>query len=54
MTNKEPISKREYFALHILNGLMSNDNSSEYNIEELTSGAVGIADELIKKLKETK
>jgi hypothetical protein len=50
MIDKETISKREYFALHILNGLMSNDNSSEYNMEELTSGAIGIADELIKKL----
>jgi hypothetical protein len=48
------LTKREYFALHILNGLMSNDNSSEYDMEELTSGAVGIADALIKKLNETK
>ena len=52
MINEEPINKREYFALHILNGLMSNDNSSEYDMEELTSGAVGIADALIKKLNE--
>jgi hypothetical protein len=54
MIEKETISKREYFALHILNGLMSNDNSSVYDIEQLTSGAVGIADALIKKLNETK
>jgi hypothetical protein len=54
MIEKETISKREYFALHILNGLMSNDNSSEYDMKELTSGAVGIADALIKKLNETK
>jgi hypothetical protein len=54
MIEKETISKREYFALHILNGLMSNDNSSEYHMEQLTFGAVGIADTLIKKLNETK
>jgi hypothetical protein len=51
MINQEPISKREYFALHILNGLMSNKNSSEYNEEQLIKGAVAIADALIKKLK---
>jgi hypothetical protein len=50
MIEKEKISKREYFSLHILNGLMSNDNSSEYDMEELTTGAVTIADELLKKL----
>jgi hypothetical protein len=54
MIEKEIITKREYFAVNILNGLMSNDNSSEYDMEELTSGAVAIADALIKKLKETK
>jgi hypothetical protein len=48
---KEPISKREYFALHILNGLMSNKNSSEYNEEQLIKGAVGIADALINQLR---
>lgn len=47
------ISKSEFMALTVLNGLLSNSNWSAYNdidVEELTNKAVEISKILIKKV----
>lgn len=50
------LTKREYFASHILQGMLSNSGHSQqiHNTSAAVSIAIGYADELLNQLKDEK
>lgn len=57
MKNNELIdglTKREYFAAMVIQGIISNKDGLDIKIERIVESAVDIADALIEKLNKTK
>lgn len=57
-THQDGLTKREYFALHLLSGLCiqaipGSHNTCESQKRELVPHAIELADELLKKLEES-